>query len=281
MLAKGISLMMALVGGTVLWTNRRDRSKNAASFNGSFEQVKTIAHRGVSTLAPENTMRAFDGALELGCDFIELDVQMTADGRLVVIHDTTVDRTTNGTGRVRNLSWEELKQLDAGEWFNPVFRGEKIPLLEEVLDAYSGKIGILIELKKPALYPGLIERVAALLKERNLHESKDSPIIVQSFDFRALRKFHRILPKIPVGVLISRKKQMKQQVLQKFAAFADYVNPKHRLVDPESVACIHRLGMEMMAWSNQKPIQFMPLLCAGVDGIITDDPVFVNRGERN
>ncbi|HET7577990.1 MAG TPA: glycerophosphodiester phosphodiesterase family protein [Bacillales bacterium] len=279
-MAKGISLMMALVGGTVLLTNRRDRSKKTASFDVSLKQVKTIAHRGVSTLAPENTMKAFDGALELGCDFIELDVQMTADGKLVVIHDTTVDRTTNGTGRVRNLSWEELKQLDAGEWFSPVFRGEKIPLLEEVLDAYSGKIGLLIELKKPALYPGIIERIAALLRGRNLHQEANSPIIIQSFDFRALRSFHRILPEIPVGVLISRKKQMKRQVLQKFAAFADYVNPKHRLVDPESAACIHRLGMEMMAWSNQKSIQLMPLLCAGVDGIITDDPVFVNRGER-
>src|SRR3954452_5816424 len=115
--------------------------------NGELRKVHIIAHRGASGYAPENTIAAFDKALEIKTDYIEIDVQRSKDGKLVIIHDHKVDRTTNGTGYVRDLTYEQLKRLDAGSWNGPQFSGEKIPSFEEILDRYHGKIGILIELK--------------------------------------------------------------------------------------------------------------------------------------
>lgn len=280
LLTKGIYTIAALVGGMEAWSNLRNRTKHNAFLNEAPGSIKTIAHRGVSNRAPENTMAAFKQALQMGCDYIELDVHMTLEGDLAVIHDTTVDRTTDGTGRVRDLIRNEIKQFDAGSWFGPSFAGEKIPLLEEVLDAFGGKIGLLIELKKPSLYPGLVERVVDLLKKRHFRfTSQSHPIMVQSFDIQALRQFYQLMPEVPIGVLISRKGKMKQRMLREFAQFADYVNPKKSLIDPQSVSLVHSLGMEMMAWTLQKQENLLPLLYAGVDGIITDDPVFARMGK--
>src|SRR5699024_1122413 len=111
--------------------------------------------RGASGYAPENTIAAFDKAVEMKADYFELDVQRSKDGQLVLIHDTTVDRTTNGTGAVKDLTLKELKSLDAGSWFDEKYAGEKIPTLGETLDRHRGKIKILIELKSPSLYPGI------------------------------------------------------------------------------------------------------------------------------
>lgn len=279
MLKKGVDAIISLIGGMKAWANLRNRYSQDAILNETNEKIKTIAHRGVSNRAPENTMAAFRQALKMNCDYIELDLHMNRDGHLVVIHDTTVDRTTDGTGRVRNLTCRELKKFDAGSWFHPSFAGEKIPLFEEVLNAFGGKIGLLIELKKPSLYPGMVERVAEILKERQSELTAEGhPVMVQSFDLQALRRFHRMIPEIPVGVLISRRKHMKQRVLEDLAQFADYINPKKNLIDPQSAAFVHSLGMEMMAWSLQKRENVMPLLSAGVDGIITDDPLFACKG---
>src|SRR5699024_7283151 len=103
------------------------------------QKMINVAHRGASGHAPENTMAAFQKGFEMKADYIEIDVQMTKDGELIVIHDTTVDRTTNGTGNVGDLTFEEIKQLDAGSWFSDEYAGEKIPTFEEILDEFRGK----------------------------------------------------------------------------------------------------------------------------------------------
>lgn len=105
-----------------------------------------IAHRGASGYAPENTMAAFEKALEMGADLLELDVQLSTDGHVVVIHDYTVERTTDGQGKVEDLTLEESRKLDAGAWYRPEFKGEVIPTLEEVLEHVGGRIGLLIGL---------------------------------------------------------------------------------------------------------------------------------------
>src|SRR5690625_2870402 len=107
---------------------------------------------------------------------------MTSDGRLVAIHDTTIDRTTNGTGSVGDYTLEEFRQLDAESWFGEQFAGEQIPTFEEILDRYRGKIGILIELKSPELYPGVEEKVADAILERNMIKTNNNKIIIQSFN---------------------------------------------------------------------------------------------------
>ena len=125
------------------------------------------AHRGASKYAPENTMAAFRLAETMGANFIELDVRATRDGRLIALHDETVDRTTNGKGRAGELTFGEIRRLDAGGWFSPAFRGERIPSLEEVLDRFGGGIGLILELKQPSAYPGIEQALARLLTERD------------------------------------------------------------------------------------------------------------------
>src|SRR5690606_8664460 len=234
-----------------------------------------IAHRGASGHAPENTLAAFDKAVKMKADFFELDVQMSKDGHLVVIHDATVDRTTDGTGRVGDLTLKELKRLDAGSWFGPEFAGERIPTLEEVLDRYRGKIGILIEIKNPELYPGIEEKVANALKKRHMHRPNNGKVIVQSFGHDSVKKFHRLLPSVPVGVLLSYgdyRDGVSDEELADFARYADYVNPNQMLVDEDLVRRIHNLGMKITPWTIQTKEEADRMIALGVDGIVTDFP---------
>jgi len=145
---------------------------------GERKQVENVAHRGASGYAPENTIAAYDLAVDMKADYIEIDVQRSKDGELVSIHDNTVNRTTDGTGKVRDLTFEQLRALDAGSWKGERFAGEQIPTFDEILDRYHGKVGILIELKSPELYPGIEEQVTEAIKERNLDKPQNKKIII-------------------------------------------------------------------------------------------------------
>ncbi|MGH7411421.1 MAG: glycerophosphodiester phosphodiesterase family protein, partial [Candidatus Methylomirabilis sp.] len=150
-----------------------------------------IAHRGASALAPENTMAAFEKAIELGADVIELDLHLTRDGELVVIHDDTLDRTTDGRGPVHGRSLEEIRRLDAGRWFGQAFAGERIPTLSEVLDRFAGKIPLALEVKAgSAFFPGIEERLVSALR----HHSAVEQTAVASFDHFALKRLKEIEP---------------------------------------------------------------------------------------
>lgn len=244
-------------------------------------KLLTVAHRGASGYAPENTMAAFDKAVEMKADFYELDVQMSRDGELVLIHDTTVDRTTDGSGAVKDLTFAELRALDAGGWFAPEYAGERIPTLGEVLDRYRGKIGVLIEIKAPWLYPGIEQKVADELIKRNMHLPNNGKVIIQSFDFGSVQRFHEILPDVPVGVLTYQPQDLTDAKLAEFAAYADYVNPSLNLVTEQLVDRIHALGMETHVWTVRDMAWVDPLIQAGVDGIITDYPDYVPRNVHN
>ncbi|KHE66849.1 glycerophosphodiester phosphodiesterase family protein, partial [Halobacillus sp. BBL2006] len=195
----------------------------------------------------------------------------------VVIHDTTVDRTTDGTGKVKNLTFEELKALDAGSSFSKKFAGEKIPTLGEVLDEYKGKIGILIELKSPSLYPGIEQRVAHLLKERNLDKPKNKEIIVQSFEHESVKTFHSILPEVSTGLLLEFSPDgISEQQLTEFSSYAEYLNPNKTMISKRLVERIHEFGMKTYPWTVREADSVKPLVKAGVDGIITDYPDYID-----
>ncbi|MFT9596767.1 glycerophosphodiester phosphodiesterase [Mesobacillus sp.] len=243
---------------------------------GELRQFDTVAHRGAAGYAPENTIAAFDKGLEMKADYIEIDVQRSKDGELVVIHDTTVDRTTDGTGRVGALTLVELRSLDAGSFKGEQFAGEKIPTFEEVLDRYHGKIGILIELKAPQLYPGIEEAVAEELKERNLDKPQNEKIIIQSFNFKSMEKMDVLLPNVPMGVLTSSKLHTTDIALQEFAKYADFFNPSYGLVSKELVDKVHSLGMQIQSWTVRSPETAQFLIDMKVDGIITDYPDYVD-----
>lgn len=243
---------------------------------GELRQFDTVAHRGAAGYAPENTIAAFDKGLEMKADYIEIDVQRSKDGELVVIHDTTVDRTTDGTGRVGDLTLDQLRSLDAGSFKGEQFAGEKIPTFDEVLDRYHGKIGILIEMKAPELYPGIEESVAQELKERNLDKPQNDKIILQSFNFDSMKKMDKLLPEVPIGVLTYSQAHATDQALQEFASYADYFNPSYGLVTKELVDKVHELGMEIQSWTVRSPEAAQFLIDMKVDGIITDYPDYID-----
>lgn len=243
---------------------------------GERKQVSNVAHRGATAYTPENTIAAFDLAVDMKADYIEIDVQRSKDGELVLIHDTTVDRTTDGTGKVGDLTLEQLRSLDAGSWKGEQFAGEPIPTFEEILDHYHGKIGILIELKAPELYPGIEEQVAAALIERNLHKPQNEKIIIQSFNFESIKKMDQLLPKVPIGILTSNRADTTLEALQEFSTYADWFNPSYGIVTKELVNQVHSLGMQIGSWTvrSQEAADF--LFEMGVDAIISDYPDYVD-----
>lgn len=248
----------------------------AAETTGELRKVDNVAHRGATGYAPENTIAAFDKGVEMKADYIEIDVQRNKDGELVIIHDNTVDRTTDGTGYVKDLTFEQIRELDAGSWKGEQFTGEKIPTFDEILDRYHGRTGILIELKSPELYPGIEAQVAEKLKARNLDKPQNEKIIIQSFNFESMKITNSLLPKVPIGVLTSNRAHTTEQALKEFATYADYFNPSYGIVSKELVDQVHSLGMKIQSWTVRSQEAAAFLLEMNVDGIITDYPDYVD-----
>lgn len=164
--------------------------------------IAISAHRGAKGYAPENTMAAFRRAAELGADSVELDVHLTADDHIVVIHDEALDRTTNGTGYVRDHTWDEIRALDAGSWFAPDFAGERVPLLAEVLAwAREAAMPLSIEIKRPTPafgrppYPDFPRRVLELVREHRLTD-----VLFHSDDHASVLEIKRLAPEFPTGI---------------------------------------------------------------------------------
>ncbi|MDX8342404.1 glycerophosphodiester phosphodiesterase [Rossellomorea sp. YZS02] len=243
---------------------------------GEAKQVENIAHRGAAAYAPENTMASYDLAVDMKADYIEIDVQRSKDGELVVIHDTSVDRTTDGSGKVGDLTLEEMKSLDAGSWKGEQFEGEEIPTFEEVLDRYHGKVGILIEMKSPELYPGIEEQVADALKERQLDKPQNEKIILQSFNFDSMKKMDQLLPKVPVGVLAWSQAQATPEALKEISTYAEWFNPSYGIVTEQVVKDVHSLDMQIGSWTVRSHEAADFLFDMDVDAIITDYPDYID-----
>lgn len=227
----------------------------------------SIAHRGASNFAPENTLAAFLKAQELGADYLECDVHLSKDGELIIIHDDKVDRTTNGTGYVKDFTLAELKELDAGSKFHPSFAGEKIITLNELLEEFYGEIGLLIEIKKPTSYPGIEEKVVELLSEYKAL----SGIIVQSFDIESMRKMNEMLPELEVAILMKRSIQkLSTEKVKDYTSFATYINFNVAYANKRVVNQIHNYGGKVLVWSTKDQVRIDKAFQYNVDGIITD-----------
>lgn len=221
---------------------------------------KIIAHRGASAHRPENTLAAFQLALDQGADGIELDVMLSADGEMVVIHDEEVDRTTNGHGKVRNLTLNQLKALDAGQ-------GESIPTLAEVLDRFGGKFLINIELKNYAsILDALPVKVAHLVASRHMAAS----VLISSFNPINLPRFRQHCAGAKVGLLILPGK-IKHWLWRMFRV--DALHPHYQDVDALLVSAVQGRGREVNVWTVDDPDQICRLTNLGVDSIITNDPL--------
>lgn len=229
--------------------------------------IMSIAHRGASSYAPENTLSAFRKGLELGADFLECDVHLSKDGALILIHDDTVNRTTDGHGFVKDFTLEELKMLDAGKKFGSDFEGEKIITLDEFLDEFYGKIGLLIEIKKPELNPGIEEKVVTLLEK---YEDLSS-IIIQSFDVESMRKMHGLLPDVQIAVLMKPSALLlSTKKIEDLTSFATYINFNISYTNKWLVDQVHRYEGKVLVWSKKDHLLIAKAYQYGVDGIITD-----------
>jgi glycerophosphoryl diester phosphodiesterase len=232
-------------------------------------------HRGASARAPENTLAAFRLAREQSADGIELDAKLTADGEIVVIHDQTVDRTTNGKGRVLDLSLEEIRRLDAGCSFSPVFRSEHIPTLEEVLEAVGRDLLVNIELTNYAsLLDQLPEKVATLISRLGLEDR----VIISSFSPINLVRFRRKLPGVRLGLLTMTgfSGKLARSFLGRWIP-SDALHPHYSNTTPDLVNAWQRRGKQVNVWTVNQTEEMVRLANLRVDGIITDDPALARQ----
>jgi glycerophosphoryl diester phosphodiesterase len=229
-----------------------------------------VGHRGASGHAPENTMAAFSRAVELGAHFIETDLHLTRDARLVCIHDAALERTTNAAGAVKDLTLAQLQDLDAGAWFGPQFAGERIPTLEEILVfAREKDIVLFLEVKQEAAW-GIEHGLVAAL--RDAHEAARA--VVLSFSPGMLRNVRRLDNTMMTGLLIDElPKGGHEAVVERALEIgARQLAPQANLVTPDLLECAHKQDLQAVCWTVNRPEDMRALIDAGVDGIMTDFP---------
>jgi len=222
-----------------------------------------MAHRGASGYAPENTMAAFELAVQLGADGIEFDLQRSRDGRLVIFHDEDLKRTTNIEGSLPNLTFDELRKADSGEWFGEAFRGERIPSIEELFDFFRGNDLILApELKEPSFYPGIEEQVAQVIRAYGFEDRTQ----VRSFDHDALHRFYKVAPEISISDLWRLRMPNDDEVHYKT------IDILFALYTEENLQQIHARGQQATAWVVNDMEAAQNLIAWGIDSIATDYP---------
>ncbi len=229
--------------------------------------VQAIAHRGGTLSEPENTLAAFRHAIQQRVDWLEFDVQMTKDGELVVIHDETVDRTTNGTGTVRDMTLEQIRALDAG-------RGEKVPTFAEVLDlAKANGVKILPETKSAHLYPGVEEKLLQALEQADYIDKT----VIQSFEVASLEKLHSLNPRAQLCALYG----LWQLDVSRPPGDAKYVCPMAEMVllNPAIIRQAHVEGRQVFVYFGvlENSFGLSAMRFFGADGLIVNDPLALEQ----
>jgi glycerophosphoryl diester phosphodiesterase len=228
-----------------------------------------LAHRGASHDAPENTLAAFALARKMGADGIELDTSLTRDGVPVVIHDLSLDKTTNGTGPVRALDLKTIKSLDAGSHFSADFKGEQVPTLDEVFASVGSEMFVNVELKTESWRANGLEEAVIKVIRKHSHQR----VLISSFNPFALRRMRAIAPDIPMGYLYApdnpiylRKGWLMVGVRHQAK------HPQHSLIDSEFMAWAKEHRYRVNTWTVDDPALMRSLRDRGVDGIFTNRP---------
>lgn len=233
-----------------------------------FHETKVMAHRGASTETPENTMAAFQKAIDDMADYIELDVQLTSDGEVIVMHDSNAYRTTGVDENIVNMTYKEVRRLDAGSWYSDEYKGEKVPGLREVLELAQGKIKLNIELKPADNGEELARKTVALIEKYNM----ENDCVITSFSSLALSAAKSCDENIRVGYILS-------------AAYGDYYDMKNidffsvnaAFLSKRTIDAIHNSGKQVYAWTVNNKDSIKNLTNKGVDGVITDNPVLARE----
>ncbi|MEW2073421.1 glycerophosphodiester phosphodiesterase [Streptomyces sp. NPDC017966] len=252
-----------------------------------------IAHRGASAYAPENTLAAVDKAAALGVDWVENDVQRTRDGELVVLHDDSLQRTTDveevfpdrAPWKVKDFTAAEIARLDAGSWFGSAYAGARVPTLEQFLHRVERhRQKLLLEIKNPQLYPGIERQIVKVLGNEGWLDRPHvrNRLIVQSFSADSVRTVHDLRPAVKTGFLGTPP----VSDLPAYADFTDQINPSHGSLSAGYVAAVHALKgahgkpLEVCAWTVNDAAAARRVAGFGVDGIITDTPDVVRDAVR-
>ena len=223
-------------------------------------------------MAPESTAAAIRAAARAGAQMVEVDVQMTRDGRLVVFHDDRLERTTTGAGRLSHMRYAQLAKLDAGAWFHPRFLGERILLLSQALRLVPRPMRINLEIKATPNPQVLIDRLLAVVGRAGAGRR----LIVSSFDAGVLRRLTRTRLALALLCRVHPDRSLQQAVREGCVAW----HPFHRLVSPRRIARAHAAGLRVHAWTVDEPRRARQLMRWGVDGIFTNDPARLRQAVR-
>src|SRR5690625_2310658 len=235
--------------------------------------VLVIGHRGASVEAPENTMASFQAASDGGADGSELDCQMTKDGHLVVLHDPTLERTTDGTGWVHERTLAEIKALDAGRKFDERFAGESVPALTDVLQFVRGKCFVNIEIKNlPIRHPSIEEELLRVVRSTGFPLDA---LVVSSFDHHCLQKFSLLEPNLQTASLFAH-----DPVAPLEAYPGKIVHPHWSVVDETFMQRARNVGRSVNVWTVNDPRIWTRMINLGVNGIMTDDPMHLRQWLR-
>jgi len=248
---------------------KRVEEKKVPYWKGRFP-VMVVAHRGFSGAAPENTLAAFRKAIDAGSDMIELDIQLSKDGKIVVIHDETLERATNGQGKVSDHTLQQLKKFDAGSRFRAEFSGERIPTLREVLDLAKGRVLVNIEIKNPThgQYP-ITELADKALKEVKNAGMLDR-VIFSSFNPVSLEHIQQKEPRVWVALLFHRAWNSLPELTGGKAC--EVLNLRNIHLSREKISRIHKEGMKVNVYTVNTEEELEQFVKWGADGIITNYP---------
>lgn len=234
-----------------------------------FQNPTVMAHRGLSADAPENTLYAFSDAISVGADFIELDVQQTKDGVLVVMHDSNLKRTTGVNKDIWDVNYADIQDLDAGSWFDPAYANARIPTLEETLQFVDKRAKLNIEIKPTKHGSDTLEQdVANLITEYHYTDA----CYVTSFSYGSLKKVKEVNPDIRTGYLMSVAYGQFYSL-----QYADAFSLNKVFVTSQVVNAAHQQGKQIFAWTVNSVSEVRSLCNLHVDSIITDDPVMVQN----
>ncbi|MDX2529583.1 glycerophosphodiester phosphodiesterase [Streptomyces europaeiscabiei] len=279
----------ALLGATVLLLPTSAAHAAAAA---DADNPLVVAHRGASAYAPENTLAAVDKADEMGFEWVENDVQRTRDGRLVVLHDATLTRTTNveelyperAPWNVADFTAAEIARLDAGSWFGDDYAGARVPTLEQYMRRVSrNHQKLVLEIKNPQLYPGIEQETLKVLgNEGWLGPARIEDLVIQSFGADTVRRVHELRPAVKTAVLGTPD----IADLPEYATFSDQINSSYTTISASYVATIHALEgphgkpLEMLTWTVNDAANARRVADYGVNGIITNKPDVVREATQ-
>ncbi len=251
------------------------------------KDILNVAHRGASGYAPEHTITSYKMGEKMHGDYIEVDLQMTKDGELIAMHDETLDRTTNGTGQVKDFTLEEIKQLDAGSWFNEKYpeqakaeyEGLQVPTLEEVFETFGKNANYYIETKSPEVYPGMEQKLVDVVNEYGINKDK---LLVQSFSSESLLKMNEIDHSVKLVQLLdyTSPAELTDKEVQSIKQYAMGIGPNSDMIDQEYVQKAVQNGLEIHPYTVNEKEEMQKLIDWGVTGIFTNFPDLLHEVKK-